>query len=279
MMAINASLKHDFPELDSDINNKQAIMDKKVNVIRQTNDEARKLARQLVRTARFGSLAVNSSHTGFPSVSRTLVGTDIDGSPIILVSELSLHTKAIIADNRVSILLGEPGKGDPVAHPRISIQCEADLIQRDNPVFQNLRARFIKRHPKAELYVDFADFRFYRLEPISADLNGGFGKAFSLQPSDFLITSPTTSAAKDQLAAMELGFIAKQNQNKPDALNKFVSTLTNRPEMNWRLIGVDCEGFEVAKGDKILRTNFDIAIENQSQFETAFSEILRQNKI
>ena len=111
---------------DSNINNiVQTMSEKKINVIRETNDEARELAKELIRTARFGALAVNSSNPGFPSVSRTLVGLDTDGAPLILVSELSIHTKAIMADNKVSILLGEPGKGDPEAHPRITIACKA----------------------------------------------------------------------------------------------------------------------------------------------------------
>lgn len=226
--------------------------EKKTNVIRETNDEARELAKQLIRTARFGSLAVNSGNAGFPSVSRTLVGLDIDGAPLILVSELSIHTKAIIADSRVSIMLGEPGKGDPVAHPRITIACHANWVERSDPRFAHMRSRFISRHPKAALYVDFADFRFYRLEPTGADLNGGFGKAFTLTKNDFLITDDI----KDAIAANELEIINRINNEHSESVDKIASTHLNRDENNWRLIDIDCDGVGLAKSDRIIRVNF-----------------------
>lgn len=239
--------------------------EKKINVIRETNDEARELAKELIRTARFGALAVNSSNPGFPSVSRTLVGLDTDGAPLILVSELSIHTKTIMADNKVAILLGEPGKGDPVAHPRITITCEAKWIERSDPRFKNLRARFISRHPKAELYVDFADFRFYRLEPVSADLNGGFGKAFSLTPSDFLLNDDF----KADIEELELNFITKMNGDHKLQINKIVSAHLNNDESNWRLMDIDCEGAGFAKSDRVIRINFDQKPKSRDDLESA----------
>ncbi len=78
-------------------------MASKIDPIRPTDAEAIKLAKQLVRSARFGSLAVLDKDTGTPSVSRVATATDLDGSPIILVSELSPHTGAMKADPRISL--------------------------------------------------------------------------------------------------------------------------------------------------------------------------------
>ena len=97
---------------------------------------------------------------------------------------LAAHTKALLASPRCSLLIGEPGKGDPLAWPRISLQCDAEQIGSDNPEREHLRARFLRRHPKASLYIDFPDFMFFRLVPASASLNGGFGKAYALTPDD-----------------------------------------------------------------------------------------------
>lgn len=249
-----------------------SMSENKTNVIRETNDEARALAKQLIRTARFGSLAVNSSNPGFPSVSRTLVGLDTDGAPLILVSELSIHTKAIIADNRVSILLGEPGKGDPVAHPRITIGCKAHWLERSDPRFKNLRARFISRHPKAALYVDFADFRFYRLEPITADLNGGFGKAFALSPDDFLLRNET----ENEIANVEREFLAKFNNDHASAIDKIISAHLGLDEKNWHLIDVDCEGVGLAKSDRIIRVNFTQKPRSVQELENCIIHLANQ---
>ncbi len=82
---------------------------------------------------------------------------------------------------------GDAGKGDPLAHPRITVMAEASGIERDSPDYQRIRSRFLARHPKAALYADFADFRFLRLAPVSASLNGGFGKAYVLTREDLAI--------------------------------------------------------------------------------------------
>ncbi|WP_286203145.1 HugZ family protein [Rhizobium lusitanum] len=163
-------------------------MNDKPSLLRETDDEARKQARTLLCSARFAALAVFDSETGFPSVSRVLTGTDIDDVPVILVSGLSAHTKALSKDPRVSALFGEPGKGDPLAHPRLSVQCNAERVDREDPRHERIRARFLARHPKAKLYVDFPDFCFFRLIPLAASLNGGFGKAFVLPGSDLMIS-------------------------------------------------------------------------------------------
>lgn len=171
-------------------------MNDKPSVLRETDEEARKQARILLHSARYAALAVIDPETGFPSVSRALTGTDIDGVPVILVSELSAHTKALSRDPRASALFGEPGKGDPLAHPRLSVQCNAERVEREHPLHERIRSRFLAHHPKAKLYIDFPDFCFFRLVPLVASLNGGFGKAFVLPGSDLMILS----AANEMLA-------------------------------------------------------------------------------
>ncbi len=102
-----------------------------------------------------------------------------------LISNLSSHTAALKADPRCSLLVGEPGpKGDPLTHPRLTLDCEAEFLPRDTDAHAALREHYLKSHPKAALYVDFADFCFVRLHVNHALLNGGFGKAFKLSASD-----------------------------------------------------------------------------------------------
>jgi putative heme iron utilization protein len=80
--------------------------------------------------------------------------------------------------------VGEPGKGDPLAHARITIQCSASIVDRASDENIILRTLFLARHPKAALYIDFADFLYIRLTMMEASLNGGFGKAFRLKSDD-----------------------------------------------------------------------------------------------
>jgi putative heme iron utilization protein len=148
---------------------------------RPVDDEARALARELIASARFGALAVLQGAA--PMVTRVAVMRDADGMPVTLVSDLSSHTQALRADPRCSILLGEPGeKGDPLTHPRITLQARADFVEKTEALIR----RYLKVQPKAKLYIGFTDFRFVRLVPNAGLLNGGFGKAYHLSPDDFL---------------------------------------------------------------------------------------------
>lgn len=162
-------------------------MNDKPSVIRETDEDARNQARSLIHTAAYAALAVIDPETGFPSVSRVLIATDTDGTPVILVSSLASHTKALSRDPRASVLFGEPGKGDPLAHPRLTVRCSAERVDQHGDVHERIREVFLERHPKSRLYIDFPDFCFFRLIPHDASLNGGFGRAYILSSKDIMI--------------------------------------------------------------------------------------------
>ncbi|MEM6758598.1 MAG: pyridoxamine 5'-phosphate oxidase family protein [Pseudomonadota bacterium] len=146
--------------------------------------DARALARDLVDTASFAALAAARPEGG-PTVSRIAFTTDDHGAPLSLISSLSAHTQALEADSHCALLIGEPGdRGDPLTHPRLTLHCRATLIARDAPEHDGLRTRYLIKRPKAKLYIDFADFRFVTFEVRDGLLNGGFGKAFRITPTD-----------------------------------------------------------------------------------------------
>lgn len=153
--------------------------------IRPTDDEARALARRLVSDARHGALGVLDPDTGSPMVTRIAMGRTAEGVPMSLVSDLSHHTRALGANPACSLLVGEPGdRGDPLTHPRLTIQAVATFVRKGEPGHDALRAQWLSEHPKSKLYIDFADFSFVRFEASLAYLNGGFGKAYVLWPAD-----------------------------------------------------------------------------------------------
>ena len=101
-------------------------------------------------------------------------------SALMLISTLSIHTKALEANPHCALLIGEPGdKGDPLTHPRMTLSGKVVLTDKASH-----KDRWLTAIPKAQLYFDFADFQMYRLTPTVIDLNGGFGKAFQLTPAD-----------------------------------------------------------------------------------------------
>ncbi|KGF69834.1 pyridoxamine 5'-phosphate oxidase [Hoeflea sp. BAL378] len=246
-------------------------MKEPVKTIRDTDEDARRLARRLVRSARYGAIGVIEPGTGFPFVSRVLTGLDVDGAPLILISGLSVHTDALLADPRASLLFGEPGKGDPLAHPRISVRTRAERIRRDDPAHARMRARFIARHPKAALYVDFPDFAFFRMTPQSANMNGGFGKAFLLEAGDLLIDSPAIA----DVAQLEPSAIAHMNADHPGTADLYARVLGKSKKTGWTLCGVDCAGLDLSNLDELMRIEFDEPLSQASELQTKLVQLSR----
>ncbi|WP_413869561.1 HugZ family protein [Albidovulum sp.] len=163
---------------------------RRIDPIRPTDADARGIARALLTGARTAALGVLDPATGAPFVSRVAFGLGPAGVALTLVSDLAFHAGALRADPRVSLLLGEPGpKGDPLVHPRLTLAATARFVATDAPERAALREAWLGHHPKAALYVDFADFHFVRFEIASGHLNAGFGKAYALDANDLKLQS------------------------------------------------------------------------------------------
>lgn len=211
--------------------------------------ETQRQAKTLLRTERHGALASLDPAEAGPAVSRVAVATAPDGAPIILISRLAAHFAALEADPRCALLLGAPGKGDPLAHPRLSLA--ADARRLDGAASVAARGRFLARHPKAALYADFADFAFWRLEPRAVDFYAGFAKAYALTAED--LRTPTDP----DLAALEPEAVAHMNTDHADAVRLYAERLLDQPAGDWRLAGVDREGLDLVDGDRVARLWFD----------------------
>ena len=214
--------------------------------------DPRSLAKNLLRTTRAGSLATIDRNTGHPFASLVNVATDADGAPVILISRLSTHTANLEADARASVLLAITGKGDPLAHPRLTVLGSFVRVPREDGNEPRLRRRFLARHPKSELYAGFADFSFWRLATVSAHLNGGFARAADLMASDVLTD---VSGAADLIAA-EPDAVAHMNNDHGEAVGLYATKLLGAEAGPWRLTGLDPDGLDLACSGTTLRLGF-----------------------
>ena len=201
------------------------------------------LARHLLRTIRSGALATLDPQDGTPFVSLVTIATDTDGTPLMLLSRLSAHTRNLLADPRASLLFSAGGKGDPLAHPRLTVTGRA--TQSAEP---RHRARFLARHPKAALYADFPDFGFFALEPGAGHLNGGFAKAAVLKADELRLDLTGAEA----LVAGEAGAVKHMNADHLDALALYAAG-TGAESGPWRLTGLDPEGMDLLAADRTAR--------------------------
>jgi putative heme iron utilization protein len=142
------------------------------------------LSGRLARLLRERSTAaLGTLHAGAPFVSMVPYAIATDGSGFVIhVSKLAAHTKDMLADARVSLLVAEP-EGDrkqALALARVSVQGSARRIPSGSSDLSGCRAAYLARFPEAEPLFGFADFSIFLIRPDSARFVAGFGEAHSL---------------------------------------------------------------------------------------------------
>jgi putative heme iron utilization protein len=222
------------------------------------------IAKSLLRSIRAGALATLGRDGGFPFASLVTVATDHDGSPLLLMSGLSVHTRNLDHDPRASILLAQGGKGDPLAHPRLTVIGRAARTED-----AHVRTRFLARHPKAQLYAGFGDFAFWRLEIAAAHLNGGFARAMDLTREQ--IVADLTGA--EELVGIEASAVEHMNADHREALALYAEKLAGAPPGEWRATGLDPEGIDLAAGDRTARVAFDRRVAGPGQLRSVLKEM------
>ena len=208
----------------------------------ETPHSVRDLVRRLDKAAL--ATALQQENGTWPYASLVLVAVDHDLSPILLMSDLALHTKAIAGDNRVSLLFdGTAGLDQPLTGPRVS------LLGRAAPTDDvRLRARFLARHPDAAMYADFGDFRFYRVALERAHLVGGFGKIRWLTAAELMPAPPAPA-----LIDAEHDIVTHMNDDHSDAVGLYATKLLGLPGDGWRLTGIDSEGIDLRQRGVVAR--------------------------
>jgi putative heme iron utilization protein len=210
-----------------------------------------RVTKRLLRTTPLGALATLREGTSNPFCSLVNIGTLPDGSPILLISGLAVHTRNIAADHRVSLLLAEPGVPDPLTAPRISLMGTAERLTDSGAI--TARRRYLAAHPSAELFVDFADFSFYRIAIESVHLVGGFGRIVDLRGTDVL----TEISDSGTLLAAEEGAVAHMNEDHRETMMLYASALYGAAAADWRCSGLDPEGMDMRSDDgRVLRIDF-----------------------
>lgn len=228
-------------------------------------------ARDLLRTIRTGALGTLDRNTGHPVTTLANVATDTDGAPVIAISKLSSHTANLEVDGRASLLLARMGKGDPQAHPRLTVLGRFAPVTEE-AVRARLRGRFLARHPKAQIYIDFPDFSLWRMEVAAAHLNGGFARAADLTAADLMLDVADAGG----LMEAEAGAIEHMNDDHAEAVALYATVLAGEEPGPWKLTGVDPEGFDLGAGDRTARVLFPERITTGEGLHEVLVQMARQ---
>jgi hypothetical protein len=212
--------------------------------------DAGRLARSLLRRSRQGALATLMAGSGDPYCSLVNLASHPDGSPILLISRLALHTRNILGDSRVSLMLDERAGGDPLEGARIMLAGRAEETVGEDVAI--LRRRYLSAHPSAEAFVDFGDFSFFRIRPTGTHLVAGFGRILDLKPNAFLTDISDCRA----LLEAEPGAIEHMNADHREAMNLYATRLLGAEAADWRCTGCDPDGIDLQAGAESLRLDF-----------------------
>ena len=198
--------------------------------------DATAAAKTLMREARSGALATLMAGSGDPYCSLVNVATAADGSPLLLISQLAVHTKNILADPRVSLMLDERKDGDPLQGARVMLMGVAAKTES-----ADARRRYLAYQPEAEMFAGFGDFAFYEVKLKRAHLVAGFGRIVDLDAADLL----TDLAGAEALIAAEPEVIGHMNADHAETCRLYATKLLGAADGKWRCVGCDPEGLDL----------------------------------
>ncbi len=127
--------------------------------------------------------ALGTLHRGDPAVSMVPFVVAADGAQLLIhVSALATHTADLQRHRRVSLMVmaGLQGGIPPQALPRVTLQADANILPRDGAAYAVARAAYLHRFADAAITFELGDFAMVSLQPVSARLVAGFGRAYSL---------------------------------------------------------------------------------------------------
>ncbi len=154
------------------------------------DDEQARLLRQLVRNR--ATAALGTQHSGEPFVSMVpyVLHRDTPDAPhafLVHVSALSPHTRDMQAHPRVSLMVtaAEDAGIQPQALPRVTVQGDAQSLDKNSSQYAAAKAAYLARFPDAAITFELADFSIFAIRPVSVRFVAGFGKAHGIDAARF----------------------------------------------------------------------------------------------
>ena len=167
-------------------------------------------ARQFLFSTRHAVLSTHSmKYPGYPFGSVAPFVCNQQAEPVILISSIAEHTKNILDNPKVSLLVFS-GADDLQASARLTLMGEALPCDKQD---EDLRTRYLRYLPQAVTYFDMHDFHFYRIRIEQVRYIAGFGRMGWFEGNAL-----NAGLADSMLASQEGGIVAHMNQDHKDSL-------------------------------------------------------------
>ena len=233
-------------------------------------------SRTLLSLVSVGMLATMSrKHPGFPFGSLMPFALDAAGRPIFLISNMAMHTQNLHSDGRCSLFVTQPAAdGDPLGAARATLVGNAAVVPEEEKAA--VREIYLARHENSRYWVDFADFQFFRLEPVDMYYVGGFGVMGWVEAGDF------ARASADPLAEAAPGILAHMNADHVESMVALARAYAGIEASEAAMTSVDRLGFtlrlKTAEGMKGPRINFLSEVRTAQETRKMLVEMVRQAK-
>jgi putative heme iron utilization protein len=219
-------------------------------------------ARCLLRQVRVATLATQDHGQPFASLMTPAVTGD--GAILMLLSSLAAHTGHLAREPRCAVIVSGPAENaNPQTAPRLTVTGVAE--RQDDPA---LRQLWLLYHPYAALYAHFSDFTIWRIKPQTGLFVGGFGKADRLVAADLAIAEDIAMA----LALAEPDMLGHCNAAHAQAVNELAHA--HGGDGQWRMLGVDADGFDLIQDETLLRVAFDMPVQDVAGVRAALVRML-----
>ena len=218
---------------------------------------------------------MSRKHPGFPFGSLMPYALDEAGRPIFLISNMAMHTQNLRGDSRCSLFVTRPAAdGDPLGAARVTLVGNAETVAENEKSL--VREIYLARHANSRYWVDFADFSFFRLEPIDLYYVGGFGVMGWVEAEAY------ARAAPDPLADASAGILAHMNADHVDSMIVLARAYAGIEASEAAMTSVDRLGFSLrlktAEGMKGPRINFLREVHNAQETRKMLVEMVGQAK-
>jgi len=233
-------------------------------------------ARTLISLAAVATLStVSRKHPGFPFGSLMPFALDLTGRPLFLISNMAMHTQNLKEDPRCSLFVMQAAAdGDPLGAARVTLIGHAEAVPEHDR--NSAREIYLARHENSRYWVDFADFSFFRLEPIDLYYVGGFGVMGWVGETEYV------HAAPDPLADAAPGILAHMNADHVNSMILLAKIHSQLDATEAAMTSVDRLGFTLRlktdEGMKGARVNFLSEVKNAQETRKMLVEMVRQAK-
>ena len=216
-------------------------------------------ARLFLRSTHSAILStLSAKHEGYPYGSVAPFVLDHDGQPLLLISTIAEHTKNILANHKVSLLVFSAGE-DLHANARLTLLGEAEQTDKNA---LHLRARYLRYFPVAAQYFDMHDFHFYRIHIQQARFIAGFGRMS-------WIDGEALRSERTSLPAQESAIVEHMNTDHQENLKNYCQHLHGVSPSQVEMLGIDRDGFDVRADTRIHRFNFEHPVQDAQSARAA----------